>query len=487
MASVVVFVFDGLQPAQVNPRLMPNLSALAADGVTFENHHSVFPTVTRVNVSSMVTGLNPGGHGLAGNRLLIRDFDADHALSAMEPELARISRAGIPVLLAPTLAEIISRHGLEYVAIGVGTSGNAYLHNPNAEDTGGATIHPAFALPRELHESLIDRFGQWPEESQPNTPRIAHAVRILTEYVIPERKPAVALIWSSEPDKSQHAAGVGSALSDAAIREADGQLGDLIRWLRETGRSDETDIIVASDHGYSTISETIDVEALLTKAGFSSGGEAGQVIVAQNGGAVLFYTKPGDLATPGRLAGWLMAQPWCGTVTASDAAAGIPGTIPASLVGNQGPRAPELTVSFNWDSSTNQAGYDGSVYATGGEPGTGQHGSMSRHEIHAILFASGPSFKSALKLNTPSGNLDLAPTVLKILGISGDQDMHGRVLEEALAGGIDASEAGWSTETHHAEYAPSAEAGRSVYRQRIKISRVGATTYVDEGNRVGPG
>ncbi len=90
MSSILVFVFDGLQPAQVNARLMPNLSALAADGVTFANHHSVFPTVTRVNVSSMVTGLNPGAHGLAGNRLLIRDFDPDRAFSAMEPELSRV-------------------------------------------------------------------------------------------------------------------------------------------------------------------------------------------------------------------------------------------------------------------------------------------------------------------------------------------------------------------------------------------------------------
>ncbi|MQG31928.1 MAG: alkaline phosphatase family protein, partial [SAR202 cluster bacterium] len=172
MPSVLVFVFDGLQPSQVNPRLMPNLSAFADGGVTFANHHAVYPTVTRVNCSSMVTGMNPGGHGLAGNRLLIRDFDPDNVMGAMEPELARIAKAGLPVLLAPTLAEILAKHGKEYVAIGVGTSGNAYLHNPSAEDSGGATIHPTFALPIDLHESLIDRFGPWPDEAKPNTSRL---------------------------------------------------------------------------------------------------------------------------------------------------------------------------------------------------------------------------------------------------------------------------------------------------------------------------
>ena len=83
MSSVLIFVFDGLQPTQVNTRLMPYLSAFVATGVTFVNHHAVFPSVTRVNCSSMVTGMNPGGHGLAGNRLLIREFDPHNAMLSL--------------------------------------------------------------------------------------------------------------------------------------------------------------------------------------------------------------------------------------------------------------------------------------------------------------------------------------------------------------------------------------------------------------------
>jgi arylsulfatase A-like enzyme len=302
----------------------------------------------------------------------------------------------------------------------------------------------------------------------------------MTEYVLPERMPAVALIWSSEPDKAQHAAGVGSSLSDTAVKEADGQFGDVLQWLREAGRLEDTDIIVASDHGYSTISGAIAVESLVREAGFPPGGEPGGVVVAQNGGAVLFYTPPGDLDAAKRLAAWLMAQPWCGTLTASDAVAGIPGTLPASLVGNQGPRAPELTMSFRWESADNEAGYPGTVYSTHGEPGAGQHGSMSRHEMNNILFTGGPSFKSNLRLEVPSGNLDLAPTILRILGISGGGDMHGRVLEESLEGGPSGHDMDWASEVHNAEH----NLGGNVYRQRIKISTVGATSYVDEGNRI---
>ncbi len=103
---------------------------------------------------------------------------------------------------------------------------------------------------------------------------------------------------------------------------------------------------------------------------------------------------------------------------------------------------------------------------------------MSRSELRNVLFAWGPSFKQGVKLDTPSGNIDLAPTILRILGISGDNGMDGRVLEEALTNGPDPAEVDWSTELHNTERRLS----EKVYRQQIKISRVGNTTYVDEGN-----
>lgn len=478
MTSVVIVVFDGLQPSQVNPGLMPNLSAMADSGVTFANHHPVFPSVTRANVASMVTGRSPGGHGLAANRLMVRDFDPNEAIPALEPQLAQVAEKTGKVLLAPTLAEILSRHGHEYMAIGAGTSGNAYLQNPTAEKYGGATIHPEFTLPRALDQQLTGRFGPWPDEARPNTSRTAHSLRIMTEYILAERNPAVSLIWSSEPDKSQHDAPVGSSLSHAAIREADGQFGELMDWLRRTGREGDTDVMVASDHGYSTISQTIDVEGSLREAGFPAGGGSGCVTVAPNGGSALFYTRPGDHDTARRVAFWLMTQPWCGSLTVSDSVEKIPGTLPASLVGNQGPRCPEIAMSFRWDSTANGSGYPGTVYSTGGAPGKGQHGSMSKHEMNNVLFAWGPSFKQNIRLDTPSGNVDLAPTVLRILGITDSPPMDGRVLEEALAGGPSPTSVVRSTELHQAEH----RLGQQVYSQSIKVSMVGKTVYVDEGN-----
>ena len=174
MRNILIVAFDGLQPAQVTPALMPNLAAFVAEGVAFDNHHPVYP---------MVTGRYPGAHGLAANMLVMRDYDPYNAFSALEPTLAEVARK-TSVLLEPTLADILSQHGMEYVAVGSGTSGNSYVHNPNAAKVGGATIHPEFCLPYPLHDEIIARFGEWPPEGETNADKLVRAVDIATEYVL---------------------------------------------------------------------------------------------------------------------------------------------------------------------------------------------------------------------------------------------------------------------------------------------------------------
>ena len=473
--KILIVVFDGLQPAQITPELMPNLAEFAGGGVTFANHHPVFPTVTRVNVSSIVTGCLPGRHGLAGNTFLCRDFDPHRVIPAMEPTLQAIAEATGKTLLVPTLADILGRHGLEYVAIGTGTSGNAYQQNPNAATSGGATIHPDFALPRSLYAELEARFGVWPGQDLPNTARLTHARRILTEYVLAERNPAVALLWSSEPDKTQHEDGVGTGRANQALHDADAEFGALMDWLEQTGRAAITDVFVASDHGYSTISRVIPVEAMLRDAGFAAVDRPGGVAVAANGGSALFYVHDGDAEAAARLAGWLTEQDWCGPLFASERVGQPMGTLPASLIGCDGPRSPDLIMSFPWNSAPNPAGYDGQAFATGGTPGQGQHGSMSRHELRNVGLARGPSLRRGAVIESATGNIDIAPTILHLLGIEGGNAMDGRALQEALAGNESVSpEAG--TTTHEAE------AGG--YRQRVQVSQSGAARYVDWGNRI---
>ena len=257
----------------------------------------VFPSVTRINAASMVTGRYPGGHGLAANTMVARDYDPALGFSALEPTLADIGRKTGRVLLAPTLADILSGpwHGIH------GHRGRDFgqrlRSQPERRQVGRRDDPPG------LHAALLApgtpdvEVGEWPAESQPNTPRFQQAIRILTEHIIPEREPAVALIWSSEPDKAQHASGVGSELSDRAIREADAGFGQMMDWLAANGHA-ETDVMVVSDHGYSTIREVVDVEAHVRDAGLFRTATRWWL---PNGGSVLFYVRDARL-TASRLA-----------------------------------------------------------------------------------------------------------------------------------------------------------------------------------------
>ena len=476
MPRILIVAFDGLLPSQVRADVAPNIAAFAAGGVTFAKNHPVFPTVTRINVASLVTGRHPGSHGLAGNTVVIRDYDPNNIVEAMEPQLARVAEQTGEVLLVPTLADILHEHGEEFVAVGVGTSGNAYVQNPRAETLGGATIHPEFCLPRGLHHRLVERFCPWPATASPNVPQMKHGARVLTEYVLAERDPTVALIWFSEPDSSNHKAGVGSVLSNRALASADEQFGRIIAWLEHNGTLEETDVIVVSDHGYSTIESVVDIESELRAAGFPRGGQTGGVLAAANGGAALFYAHQADPATVERLATWLARQPWCGAMLASERVGHVPGTIPASVGNIDGRRSPDLTMSFAWNSAPNDAGFPGRTASSGGTVSVGTHGGMSRHELRNTLIARGPGFGRSTVIDTPTGNIDLAPTILHLLGLPGGNNMDGRVLHEALAGGEDASQVESRSVTHTAEL--------GAYRQEVTVTTVAESAYLDEGNAV---
>lgn len=482
MSSVIIVGFDGLQPAQVTPERMPNLSAMAAEGVVFENHHSVFPTMTRVNLASIHTGCYPGRHGLAANNIVVRELDPTRPITLKREDLTEVAEKTGQILLAPTLGEILAANRRELVSVSIAGRGGTFMQNPHAERVGGASIHFKFTMPGALHDEIVSRFGPWPAgpdideglRDVPVSELMGRAIDVLTQYVLEERESAVSVLWCSQPDAAQHPAGVGSPLAENSLRQSDEQFGKLLDWLDSTGRTAETDLIVLSDHGYSTVSSTIDIRTAVRQAGFPNRGEPGGVTVVPNGGAVLFYVHERDPATTDRLAKWLMGQPWCGAIVGAAAVGPIEGVLPAALVGADGSRAPDLALSFAWDSEPSTADYAGHVASTNAY--AGDHGSMSRQEVNNVLVARGPSFKRGARVANSTGNVDVAPTVLSILGLHGSDAMDGRVLEEALARGPEHIPE-WTTSVHEAQRKVTSQG----YRQEIALSTVGTTGYADYG------
>src|SRR6266446_10402872 len=108
----LVIVVDGLRPDCVTPAVMPRLFRLGQRGIVFTAHHSVFPTVTRVNASSFVTGAYPETHGLMGNNIYIPTANATKGLDTGDrANLEAVERAEGTLLTAPTLGEILRPAG----------------------------------------------------------------------------------------------------------------------------------------------------------------------------------------------------------------------------------------------------------------------------------------------------------------------------------------------------------------------------------------
>ena len=93
-----------------------------------------------------------------------------------------------------------------------------------------------------------------------------------------------------------------------------------------------------------------------------------------------------------------------------------------------------------------QAGKTGISYASSVNR-RGDHGSFSQTDTHISLLAHGPDFKSGLYDTLPTANVDIAPTVARILKFS-MPDVQGRVLEEALQGGPRVTEYAVLNKTH---------------------------------------
>ena len=119
---------------------------------------------------------------------------------------------------------------------------------------------------------------------------------------------------------------------------------------------------------------------------------------------------------------------------------------------------------------------DRSSYA----PGQGHHGSLSPFDMHNTLIAAGPDFRSGQANSTPSGNIDIAPTVLWLLGWKPNSSMDGRVLSEALT--IPGPPKQSSGGVNSTNLTTQAVLQKGTWQQYLKRSQVNGVDYFDEGN-----
>jgi arylsulfatase A-like enzyme len=335
-----------------------------------------------------------------------------------------------------------------------------------------------------------------------NTVQQHYFADVAAKAVLPmlkaRNKPFVLVFWSRDPDGTQHnhgdslnavSPGINGPTSAAAIKNADDNLKELQDTLRELGLAETTNVVIAADHGFSTISKESatspaakgdypDVSKGLLPSGFLAidiaqglnlplfdpdnnntrrvdehatprgNGVIGQdpmkpeVIVAANGGSDLVYVPGKDRALTQRVLDILLAQDYVSGLFVDDEIGEFPGTLPLSAINLKGPaRTPHPTIVVNFKSFATGCAEPVlctvEVADTGLQQGQGMHGTFSRADTMNFMAAIGPDFKRGFVDEAPVSNADVGQTAAHLLGlkIPFKGGLRGRVIAEALPGG----------------------------------------------------
>src|SRR5262245_12767021 len=486
---VIVSVVDGLRPDFVSADVTPTLHRLRSEGVDFTNSHAVFPTVTRVNAAALATGMQPGSNGILGNQIYAAEVDPARALDTGNyRRLLELDRAtGGRFVLTDTLGERLHARGLTLAAVSSGSTGSTLLSNPRGRDGIGVLVNGAFdpgktvGWPASASEAILARFGPAPQRgaSERFDAVVTWTQRVLREYVLPKLAPDVVINWLTEPDHSQHHLGVGSPSSLEALANDDREIARVLTTLDELGLMPSADVLVVSDHGFTTNTSGIDVAGALIDAGLKAAVDSGDVVLASSGQAVAVHVEGHDRDRVARIARFIQAREWGGVVFTGARAAGDPrgvvdGTFSLELIHvANAERGPDLLFTFPWTSDANAFGVPGTDLASvsgGAKLYVSDHGSMSPWNVRNTFLAWGASFKKRTTVGTPVGNADVAPTILSLLGLADGSALDGRVLAEALDGGPDPEQMVVNTHVHSAQI--------GAYGAAIQTSEVDGRRYI---------
>jgi hypothetical protein len=208
------------------------------------------------------------------------------------------------------------------------------------------------------------------------------------------------------------------------------------------------------------------------------------VVLASSGQAVALHVEGRDPERIARITRLIQGQEWGGLVftagkTAGDALGAVEGTFSLELIhAANAERACDVLLTFPWTSQPNAFGVAGSDLACvsgGARLYASDHGSLSPWNVRNTLFAWGAGFKRATTVPAASGNVDVAPTILALLGLDA-AGLDGRVLAESLSGGPDPEQVIEETRVHMAR--------ANGYRAAIQVTEVEGRRYIDKGWRI---
>src|SRR5436190_4619600 len=363
---VVVVVWDGMRPDFVSEQNTPTLWKLAHEGVTFRNHHAVYPSATMVNGTATVTGVYPWNSGIIANHVYRPDINSRRALDVELPSLVEkgdgLSRG--KYIEVPTIAELVQRGGARSVAAAAKTVGLLLDRHPN--DVGAdnsATLFAGKTLPGAALAAITKRLDPFPSA---HLRQDSWTTKALVDVLWKDDVPAFSILWLSEPDLAQHETAPGAPAALTAIKSADENLTAVLSALDQRKARETTDVLVVSDHGFSTIRRSIDLQRILSEAGFAATTEfndepkSGDIMLAGNGGSVLFYVIGHDVTVTHRLVEFLQQSDFAGVIFTKEP---MEGTFQLEQAEIQNAHSADVVMALRWDDSKNRFGIQGMIDA----------------------------------------------------------------------------------------------------------------------------
>ena len=422
---VILISIDGF-PAYLwnDPTLMvPNLRQLAANGVSAKAMTVSNPSITWINHTTLITGVEPRKHGVLFNGLLVRKDGVPPVIE----QWADKSR----MVFAPTLYDLAHQAGLttaesDWVAItNPGTINWSFAELPKPDD---AVVKEMIAAGVATEEEIA-----WMQMG-PNRKGVAFLDSMWTRaaiHMLETHKPNLLLYHTLNTDSTHHTYGPRSGPGFTALEYADRLVGDLLAAVDRSGLKEKTTIVVATDHGFKKVTKFIQPNVALKEAGLVKGfgptvSSCDAYVMTQGGMAFAYVTNPArrDELIP----------------KLKDLFSNTEG-IAKVIDGEEGP-------SLGMPKPSENAGMgDLILYAADGyafrkemtgdkvvipsENYAGTHGyPNSDPELDGIFIASGAGIKKGIVLDRVR-NLDVAPTLAKVMGLT-FPEIDGRVLEEIL-------------------------------------------------------
>src|SRR5436190_11314935 len=368
-----------------------------------------------VNGTAIVTGLYPGENGIIANHVYRPEIDPRHAIDVENP--AVVSKgddlSGGKYISVPTIAKLVQRAGGRTIIASAKTVGLLLDRSvghasglPSADDASGTyalpwqahvrnsvTLFAGKSLPGDALAPITDVLGPFPSG---HVQQDAWTTKGVTDFLLKDGVPTLSILWLGEPDLTQHDSAPGAPAALTATKSADENLAAVRPAVDRQNAREPTEMFVVSDHGFSTIRRSIDLRKILNDAGFAAKTEfhdepkPGNIMLAGNGGSVLFYVIGHDAAVTHRLVEFLQQSDFAGVIFTKEPMHGTFGLAEARI---DDEHAPDIVMAFRWNDSKNQFGVPGMIDADWQRgAGKGTHATLSRFDMHNSLIAAGPDF-----------------------------------------------------------------------------------------------